>query len=152
LFQNESELRPTGGFIGSYGLLTFKSGKLISFEIKDIYEADGQLQGHVEPPWEIKNYLNEANWYMRDANWKADFVKTSADIQWFLGKEMNQKVDGVIGIDLAVAKSILGVIGEVYVPDFNEKINSNNLYEQAEYYAETKFFPVQDRKLVFWEG
>ncbi len=152
LFQNESELRPTGGFIGSYGLITFKGGKLTEFKIKDVYEADGQLEGHVEPPWEIKSHLNEANWYMRDANWKADFVKTGADIQWFLEKETGQKVDGIIGIDLAVAKSMLGVIGEVHVPDFDEKISADNLYEQAEFYAETKFFPGSVQKASFLGG
>jgi hypothetical protein len=152
LFQNESELRPTGGFIGSYGLINFQGGKLISFEVKDVYEADGQLEGHVEPPWEIKTHLNEANWYMRDANWKADFMKTGADIQWFLEKETGKKVDGVIGIDLAVAKSILGVIGEIYVPDFNEKITADNLYEQAEFYTETKFFPGSVQKASFLGG
>ena len=149
LLQNESELRPTGGFIGSYGLLNFKKGKLKSFEIKDIYEADGQLKGHVEPPWEIKTHLNEANWYMRDANWNADFVKASADIQWFLEKEVGGKVNGVIGIDLAAAKSILRATGGIYVPDFKETIDENNLYEQAEFYAETKFFPGSVQKASF---
>lgn len=152
LFQNESELRPTGGFIGSYGLVTFEGGKLTDFKVKDVYEADGQLEGHVEPPWEIKTHLNEANWYMRDANWKVDFIKTSADIQWFLEKETDQKVNGVIGIDLAVARSILETTGGVYVPDFDEKITSDNLYEQAEFYAETKFFPGSVQKASFLGG
>jgi len=149
LFQNESELRPTGGFIGSYGMLTFKSGKLLALDIKDIYEADGQLKGHVEPPWEIKTYLNEASWYMRDANWNANFPTTAADIQWFLKKETNKKVNGVIGIDLAVAKAMLGVVGEIYVPDFKERINKDNLYDQAEFYTETKFFPGSNQKASF---
>ncbi|MDD2225447.1 MAG: DUF4012 domain-containing protein, partial [Candidatus Shapirobacteria bacterium] len=104
LLQNEAELRATGGFIGSYAILSFQNGKLLNFEVKDVYEADGQLKGHVEPPIEIKNYLGEANWFMRDANWNPDFVKASADIQWFLSQEINKKVDGVIGINLAVAK------------------------------------------------
>jgi len=142
-------LRPTGGFIGSYGLLSFEKGKLTDFQIKDVYEADGQLKGHVEPPWEIKTYLNEANWFMRDANWNADFTKTSDDIQWFLDKETSKKVDGVIGIDLAVARSMLEVTGELYIADFKENINKDNLYEQAEFYAETKFFPGSVQKASF---
>jgi len=152
LFQNESELRATGGFIGSYGLLTFNDGELKTLEVKDIYEADGQLPGHVEPPMEIKNHLGEANWYMRDANWKADFTQTATDIQWFFDKETNSKVDGVIGIDLAVAKAILEVTGEIYVPDFSEKITKDNLYEQAEFYAEKKFFPGSNQKASFLGG
>ncbi|MFA7675988.1 MAG: DUF4012 domain-containing protein [Candidatus Shapirobacteria bacterium] len=149
LFQNETELRATGGFIGNYGILSFQGGRLLNFEIKDVYEADGQLKGHVEPPMEIKTYLNEAKWFMRDANWNPNFPKASADIQWFLDKEINRKVDGVFGINLAVAKSILGVVGEIYVPDFKENINKENLYEEAEFYSEDKFFPGSNQKASF---
>jgi hypothetical protein len=152
LLQNENELRPTGGFIGSYAILSFEKGKLINFEIKDVYEADGQLKGHVEPPEEIKNYLGEAGWFMRDANWNADFSQTSKDLQWFLEKETGRKVDGVIGLNLEVIKTILETTGEVFVPDFNEKINKDNLYEQAEFYAETKFFPGSTQKASFLGG
>lgn len=149
LLQNEMELRATGGFIGSYAILSFQGGKLLDFKVNDIYEADGQLKGHVEPPIEIKNYLGEASWFMRDANWNPDFVKSAADIQWFLNQEINQKVDGVIGINLAVAKSIMGVIGEINLTDFKEKITKDNLYEQAEYYSESKFFPGSTQKASF---
>lgn len=149
LFQNEMELRATGGFIGSYGILSFQNGKLLNFDIKDVYEADGQMKGHVEPPVQIKNYLGEASWYMRDANWNPNFVTAAKDIQWFLDKEVGRKVDGVIGLNLAVAKSIAGVIGEINVPDFKQKINKDNLYEQAEFYSEAKFFPGSTQKASF---
>ncbi len=149
LFQNEMELRATGGFIGSYAILSFKNGNLLNFKVNDVYEADGQLKGHVEPPIEIKSYLGEANWFMRDANWNPDFVESSADIQWFLNEEINKKVDGVIGINLAVAKALVGVIGEVSVTDFNQKITKDNLYEQAEYFSESKFFPGSTQKASF---
>lgn len=152
LLQNENELRPGGGFIGSYGILSFEGGKLLNFEIKDIYEADGQLKGHVEPPEEIKNYLGEAGWYMRDANFSASFKQVSKDIQWFLDKETGRRVDGVVGVNLAVVKQLLALTGEIYVPDFKEKINKDNLYEQAEFYAETKFFPGSTQKASFLSG
>ena len=149
LLQNESELRPTGGFIGSYAILSFEGGKFLGFDVQDIYEADGQLKGHVEPPAEIKKYLGEAGWFMRDANWQASFPLSARDIQWFLEKETGRKVDGVIGLNLAAVKSVLGVTGEIFVPDFKEKINEDNLYEQAEYYSETKFFPGSVQKASF---
>jgi hypothetical protein len=152
LFQNENEIRATGGFIGSFGVLTLEEGKLMDFEIRDIYEIDGQLKGHVEPPEEIKTHLGEAKWYMRDANWNPNFVRSSKDIQWFFEKEAGRKVDGVIAINLAVAREILGVVGEVAVPDFGEKITKENLYEQAEFYSETKFFPGSNQKASFLGG
>ena len=152
LFQNEMELRAGGGFLGSYGLLSFEGGKLLNFEIKDIYEADGQLKGHVEPPVPIKDILGEGGWFMRDANWQASFPAAVLDIQWFLEKETGRKVDGVIGINLSVAKAILEVVGEINLPDYGEKINKNNLFEQAEFYAETKFFPGSGQKANFLSG
>ena len=149
LFQNEHEIRPSGGFIGSFGILSFENGKLLNLEVSDVYNADGQLKGHVEPPQPIKDYLGEASWYMRDANWQANFPDAAKDILWFLDKETGRKADGVIGIDLAVAKGLLGVTGEIYLTDFKEKVNKDNLYEQAEFYSEQKFFPGSREKQNF---
>lgn len=151
LLQNEMELRPGGGFIGSYMVVNFDSGKM-SFEIKDVYDTDGQLKGHVEPPEEIKTHLGEAGWYLRDANWKADFEKSAKDVAWFYDQESKNKVDGVLSMNLATVKAILGVVGEIKVPDFKEKIDSNNLYERAEYYSEKKFFPGSNQKSSFLSG
>ena len=71
---------------------------------------------------------------------------------WFLEKETGRKVDGVVGINLAVTKAILGAVGEVYVPDFKEKVNKDNLYEQAEFYSETNSFAGSDQKASFLGG
>lgn len=149
LFQNNSELRPTGGFIGSYGLLTFEEGQLIDFEVKDIYSADGQLKGHVEPPSDLKKYLGEAGWYLRDANWDPDFPTSAARAAWFLEKETGRKVDGVIGVNLTFAQQILKAVGEIQLPDYQEKINEANFFERAEYYSEINFFPGSTQKQDF---
>jgi len=152
LLQNENEIRPSGGFVGSFAILAFEGGRFLNFQVNDIYEADGQLRGHVEPPEEIKKYLGEAGWYMRDANWQASFPLVSRDVQWFLDKETGRKVDGVIGLNLASVKAVLGVIGEIFVPDFKEKVNENNLYEQAEFYSDNKFFAGSGQKASFLGG
>jgi len=149
LFQNEMEIRATGGFIGSYGVISFQDGRLLNLEVKDIYGIDGQLKGHVEPPKQIKEILGEASWYMRDANWQADFTASAEDIKWFFKKEAGRDVDGVIGVNLAVAKEALLVAGEVYVPDFKENVNADNLYDQAEFYSENNFFAGSTQKESF---
>jgi hypothetical protein len=149
LFQNNMELRPTGGFIGSYGLINLEGGKLTGFEVFDVYQADGQLKGHVEPPAKLKQYLGEATWYLRDSNWDPDFTISAPRAQWFLDKEMQLKVDGTIGVTLEVAKSILSAIGEVEVPEYSEKINKNNLFQKAEYYSELGTFPGSTQKKDF---
>lgn len=149
LFQNNSELRPTGGFIGSFALLSFENGKFVDLEVQDVYWADGQLKGHVEPPPELKRYLGEANWYFRDANWDPDFPTTAKRAQWFLEKETGRRVEGVIGINLLVAQQILQAIGEVSIPDYQEKINAANLFERAEYHSEIGTFPGSTQKQDF---
>lgn len=149
LFQNSAELRPTGGFIGSFALLSFNKGKLIDFEVQDVYWADGQLKGHVEPPEEIKKYLGEANWYLRDVNWDPDFPATAQKAEWFLEKETGRTVDGVVGINLYFAQRLIRAIGEIEVPDFKEKITADNFFERAQYYAETNFFPGSTQKQDF---
>ncbi|MEK7188636.1 MAG: DUF4012 domain-containing protein, partial [Patescibacteria group bacterium] len=149
LFQNNTELRPTGGFIGSFALITFSKGKLMDMEVFDVYSADGQLKGHVEPPLPIKKYLGEANWWLRDANWDPDFAISSEKIEWFLDKELERSVDGVIGVDLEFVKDTLTATGPVKLNDFNVVINEQNLYEKTQSEVESNFFPGSRKKANF---
>ncbi|MFH1840748.1 MAG: DUF4012 domain-containing protein [Candidatus Shapirobacteria bacterium] len=152
LLQNNNELRPTGGFIGSLAVVTFSKGQLVDFEVRDVYALDGQLKGHVEPPPELKKYLGEANWYLRDVNWEPDFPAVGAKAAWFLEKETGRPVDGVVGFNLAAAQKIMDVLGEVGVNDFGEKITAQNLFERAEYHSEINFFPGSTQKQDFLGG
>ncbi len=149
LLQNNMELRPTGGFIGSFALLTFENGQLLDFDVQDVYTADGQLKGHVEPPEQIKEILGEAKWYLRDSNWNPHFPKTAENAEWFLDKELGRKVDGVIGFNLEAAKKIIAGFGEIYLADFNEKINADNVFERAEFWSENESFPGSNQKSAF---
>ena len=149
LFQNSAELRPTGGFIGSYGLLTFEKGKLLDFNVEDIYAADGQLKGYVEPPKPIKDFLGESTWYFRDSNWDPDFSISAQRAEWFLSKTTSRNVDGVIAVNLPAVKEILKATGTITLNDYNEEVNSSNLFELAEYHSEIDFFPGSTQKKDF---
>lgn len=149
LLQNNMELRPTGGFIGSFALLTFENGQLLDFQVQDVYTADGQLKGYVEPPKQIKEILGEANWYLRDSNWNPDFPSTAKNTEWFLDKSLNRQVDGVIGFNLEAAKKLISGFGEIYLADFNEKISADNIFERAEFWSENEFFPGSNQKAAF---
>lgn len=149
LFQNNMELRPGGGFIGSYGILKMDKGRIESFNIYDVYDADGQLKGHVEPPFAIRRYLPSTHWYLRDSNFSPDFVKSASQAAFFLKQETNEAVDGVIGVDISFAKAILKAIGEVYVADYKETVNSDNLYALTQDYVKKDFFPGSTQKKDF---
>lgn len=149
LFQNNMELRPAGGFIGSFALVTFDGGRLIDISVQDVYSADGQLKGHVEPPAPIKNYLGEANWYLRDSNWDPDFPVSAQRAEWFLDKEIDKSVEGVVALDLETTKALLTVLGPVNLTDFNQIIDAGNLYEKTQYEVESNFFPGSQKKSTF---
>lgn len=149
LFQNNMELRPTGGFIGSYGIMTFDGGRMSDLTVNDIYSADGQLNGHVEPPPPIKDYLGEANWWFRDSNWDPDFPTSAKRAEWFLDKEVARQVDGVISTDLYPIKEILKSTGPVFLADYNLSIDEGNIYEKTQSEVQDNFFPGTRKKGSF---
>lgn len=149
LFQNNMELRPTGGFIGSFGILSFEGGRMVDLSVSDIYSADGQLRGHVEPPDPIKKYLGEANWWFRDSNWDPDFVTSAIRAEWFLDKEVDRQVDGVISVDLAPIKEVLKHTGSIYLADYQMDITSDNLYDKTQAEVHEDFFPGTHKKASF---
>lgn len=140
LFQNNMELRPSGGFIDSYGLLTVDKGKVKDFSINDVYDADRELRGHVEPPFPIRRHLPSSHWYLRDSNFDADFAKSASTAAFFINVEKGVKVDGVIGIDISFVKKVLNVVGSVHVPDYRKKVTRDNLFEVTQFHAQEKDF------------
>ncbi len=146
LFQNNMELRPTGGFIGSFGLVTFDKGRMSEIVVNDIYVADGQLKGHVDPPEPIRKHLGEGGWFMRDSNWDPNFPISAVKAEWFLEKEIGQTVDGVITIDLYFIKRLLTITGPITLSDFNLIVDSNNLYSLIQSEVEYEFFPGSIKK------
>lgn len=149
LFQNNMELRPTGGFIGSYGLFTFDKGKLIDMSIEDVYTADGQLRGHIEPPAALKKYLFLEHWYLRDANFDPEFANSARQAEWFLQKEMGVRVDGVFAVDLTFAKRVLDALGGLTLPDYDERLTSDNFFIKAQVVVQDNFFPGSTQKKDF---
>src|SRR3990167_7705463 len=149
LFQNNMELRPGGGFIGSYGILSLNKGKIEDFSIHDVYEADGQLTGHVEPPYPIRRYLPSVHWYLRDSNFDLNFPSVASSAAFFLFEETGQKVDGVIGIDVSLVKNLVSAVGPIYVPEYKETVSGDNFFIITETHADKDSFPSSTQKKDF---
>ena len=149
LFQNNMELRPGGGFIGSYGLLHLEKGKVKDFTIHDVYDADGQLKGHIEPPFAIRRYIPVVHLYLRDSNFDPDFTVNAQKAALLLSQETGDQVDGVVGIDLTTLKSVLSATGSVYVPSYNQTVTADNFFTLLEQHAEKGFFPGSTQKKDF---
>ena len=120
LLQNNTELRPGGGFIGNYGLLKFEEGKLKEITVEDVYTADGQLKEQIESPKQLAQLLTVDNFYLRDSNWSGDFEVNADLARDFLKKETGADVDGVIAVDLTFVANLLKATGPVKLSDYNE--------------------------------
>jgi len=149
-FANNRELRPGGGFLGSFGILEIKNYTLENIKIYDVYDADGQLKVHIEPPEPIRKYLKIPHWFLRDSNFSPDFFENYQQAKFFLEKEMNLKdFDGAILLTTSAVEKILDAIGTIYLPDFNENINRDNFYLKTQLYSEKNFFPGSIQKKNF---
>lgn len=152
LLQNNNELRPSGGFIGSIAKVTFEGGKLKKLEVNDVYEVDGQLKIHVEPPKDIASDLGQKDYFLRDSNWEPDFPSSARQAEWFYNKETGQRVEGVAALDISAAEDLLRVLGPLDLPDYNEKVGADNLFASAIAHAEVNFFPGTQAKKSFLTG
>ena len=135
LFQNDSELRTTGGFPGTYGVVTFKDGQLLDILVDDVYNLDGQLKENIIPPKQLQHIT--PTWGMRDANWFIDFSISAQKVMEFFKKEAGYEVDGVLTLGPGIISEILKVVGPVEMPEYGSVINDENfvstIQEEIEY-------------------
>lgn len=120
IFQNNAELRPTGGFWTAYGLIKIDNGKITPLASSDIYALDSQINSTIPAPRPIKAYhINVPYYNVRDMNISPDFPTS---IKLFLENyekvNKNTKVDAVISLDLDVLVDLVKVLGQVGVSGF----------------------------------
>jgi hypothetical protein len=116
IFQNDGELRPSGGFWTAYTTVKINNGKVTPGGASNIYDLDDKLQSTTPAPRLIKSYhLNVPYLNLRDSNLSPDFP---TDAQIFLNgyyKAMGKgtKIDAVIALDTNVLVDLVGVLGKL---------------------------------------
>lgn len=136
LFQNNTELRPTGGFPGSYALIGLNRGFLREFQVDDIYNIDGQARKNIVPPRELQHITS--TWGMRDANWFINFPDSAKKVmQMYTENNGGPEVDGVITVTPTLIVKILEVLGPIALPQYNLVLDHNNflaaIQDEVEY-------------------
>lgn len=147
IFQNPSEARAAGGFIGSAGILTVNGGKIESIKLNDVYNIDGQLIENIEPPRPIKKISSA--WSLHDANWFFDFPASSEKINWFYEKAGGETMDGVIAINPKVALDLLRAIGPIKVEKYGIELNEKNFIDLAQRQVEDKYNKTVNQPKLF---
>ena len=152
LFQNNYELRPSGGFMGSFAILNIKKGVVTDFEIQDICQPDGQIVGHIEAKLPIQQAFKTGEWRLHNANWELDFADSANDILWFFKTAGISDIDTVVAINMGIVQNTLSIIGPVDPLDFPEnEVDQNNFYQitQRPDGSSKSVFAIRPENFVF---
>jgi len=139
VFQNNSEKRASGGFLGSFALVDVKKGQITNLTVPKggSYDTEAGLYKRIiapEPLW-LVNPL----WHFWDANWWPDWPTTARKLEWFYEKSDGPTVDGVISLTPTVIERLLAVHGPVdMTKDYGVVIDSNNFWELTQTFSEQK--------------
>lgn len=135
MFVNPSEIRPGGGFPGSYATVTLAEGSLGVIDVKDIYDPDGQLPLKVIPPKQLQ--IITSSWGARDANWFFDFPTSARKTLYFLNSsriysEQDLELDALLAINVNVVSDILKVVGPIKLPEYKLTLTSDNFLDEVQ--------------------
>jgi len=138
---DSTELRPTGGFIGNFGVATLVGGKLTDAHITDVYLFDGPFRasGKSIPypatyQW-FSQYLAPSSWSLRDSNLEADFPTSArmGELNYKL-EGGNMPLQGLIAITPALIQHLLAVTGPISIPEYHETVTAQNLVDLIHYH------------------
>jgi hypothetical protein len=125
LFQNDKELRPTGGFITAYTLAEVDEGRFDPAASDDIYNLDNNYTPSVKAPDPIVKYIKgpyiiNRNLKLRDMNWDSDFEKSMELFAEEVKKAGIGDFDGIIAVDTQLLVNLLDAMGPIGVSGYGE--------------------------------
>lgn len=121
IFQNDNELRPTGGFMTAYAVVNVENGQVTPEKSDDIYELDQRFYNKPEIPEELGKYLiTESRWNIRDMNIDPNFKQSMETLFSYYNEIRGEpdNVDGIIAVDTNLLAGIIEILGPVEVPGY----------------------------------
>lgn len=130
MFANSSELRPAGGFAGTYAFVEFDKGKMTKYFVDDIYNPDGYFKEKIIPPKPLQKIT--PNWGLRDSLWWADFPTSAKKAAEFYFKINGIPLDGVIVLNSDATLRLLDVVGPIKLDKYNLTFDSGNFLDEVQ--------------------
>lgn len=123
LFQNDKELRPTGGFMTAYSIMKVDNATFTPVISDDIYTLDAKYSPTIQAPQPIVDYIKgpyalSSRWRLRDMNWSPDFEKSMETFVPAAKKAGVTNIDGIIAVDTHLLVDLLDVMGPIGVPGY----------------------------------
>lgn len=149
VFQNNAELRPSGGFMGSLAIIDVHQGNITGLEIPGggPYDYQGSLTANVISPEPLR--LVNAVWQFQDANWWPDWPTSAEKIMWFYEHAGGSTVDGVWSMTPDVLEEMLALTGEIDVPEHGVAISADNFRQETQEIVELRYDKSENRPKQF---
>ena len=114
LFQNDKELRPTGGFITAYSVFRLDKGVIHVDKSDNIYNLDNTIPNKPKAPAPILKYLPRVSVFnLRDTNLSPDFIESMKTFNSFYDKARGKMaVDGIIALNTNVLVSTIKILDD----------------------------------------
>ena len=143
-FQNNTELRATGGFIGSFAQVDMLNGEIGEIDIPKggTYDMQGQFDEYIAPP-EPLTLLN-SRWELQDANWFPDFPSSAQKMLGFYESAGGPTLDGVIAINATLMPKLLEITGPIEMPDYDRTITAENFLFETQKIVEYEYIEYED--------
>ena len=137
-FENNGEIRASGGFPGSLAMITAKDGR-ISLD-RQVPAADfGEFKKPVLPQSEAEKaiYDRQIATYIGDTNFTPEFPRTAQLIRAMWQAKQPEKLDGVIALDVVTLGYLLESTGPVPGPD--GPVTADNVVDKLIYQANLRY-------------
>lgn len=156
LFENNAEMRPSGGFIGSFAVVEFKNYQIKKIDFNsNIYKLDKAfIADHIVPPPTPLVETSQGRWAMRDSNFAVSYPEAARQVEWFYNQETGESVDGVFTLNASVLKDYLAITGPLTLTDPAVTISADNIFTELtqqiekEYYATTENQQINEPKSI----
>lgn len=156
IFQNDAELRATGGFITAYAVFKVDKGKIQVEKADDIYKLDeSKKKKYPAPPPILKYHKGVNNLELRDNNLSPDFMVSMGDFEKMLNDSVPDfpKFDGIISLDTHVLVSSIKILGDfnIYGRSFTAENDKRcdcpkAIYELEDYSSKPVAYVREERK------
>lgn len=156
LLLNNMEMRPAGGFIGTYAIMEMDKGHLTDLFIEGTELLDARAtvrQATYPPPKPLQDYLKVTEWQFRDSNWSPDFAESAAWALWLYRNENGRaadRIDGVIGITATVLDELVNLTGSLTADGVTLRPGSaaDDLEYEVEFAFAHRGIPLKERKAI----
>lgn len=147
LFQNNTEIRPTGGFLGSFAVLDVSRGEITNLEVPGggSYDLQGSLKKNLVAPLPIQ--LVSARWEFQDSNWFPNFPTSARQALEFYDSAGWPTVDGVVAVNATFFSSLLDLLGPVEMNEYDRIIDSENFLFETQKMVEYDYAAYQDKDI-----